>query len=382
MTHPDALPVAEFEVVRAAARAALVPDDRASLVRALGAEVDWDVAMELAAEHGMRGLVFHETAAHAELQPEAIRAAGRRERMMTLAWSVLASHALPDALTALRTRGIDAMPFKGLVISLAAYGRLDARQFSDLDMLVDRSEVEAAAQALGAIGYRRLDSGRDPRLIDLHGQVSLGSGLHTIAIDLHWRISPAYFPVRLPVSALRRDAQELRLDEVSFRAPSNEHLLITTAMHAARSGWSRLEWALSIAMFGGRAERGEIALDFDRAVAEARRVGCLRMLAVGFAVARELFGVTPPAEVAKAIDGRAESLARVAIEQLRSRHPFAIGFDTAVFRARIRDRAFDAVRGLMAPTEQDLLSERSSMLAAMIRRPWRLARRYGRRLWK
>ena len=89
--------------------------------------------------------------------------------------------------------GVPAIAIKGPALALAAYGDLAMRVYGDLDFMVRPSDLPRAAAALARVGYSSayradaVESGFFPdATLDFSRQDSV--------VDLHWRLSPSYFP--------------------------------------------------------------------------------------------------------------------------------------------------------------------------------------------
>jgi hypothetical protein len=126
-----------------------------------------------------------------EPQRQAIRAS--RERTAVLLMEL--ERVLPNV----RAAGCDPVVLKGAALALAAYPDPLQRWFVDLDLLVDRSEVEAVCAALEGVGYQPFRSREDWAYYDAHHLHRILIGPGRSVIEVHWALT-------LPVSAYRHDA--------------------------------------------------------------------------------------------------------------------------------------------------------------------------------
>ena len=58
-----------------------------------------------------------------------------------------------EALDALAREGIPVISFKGPVLAISAYGRLELRKFNDLDLLVRERDADRARTVFASLGY-------------------------------------------------------------------------------------------------------------------------------------------------------------------------------------------------------------------------------------
>lgn len=77
---------------------------------------------------------------------------------------------LASVIDALAAEGIGALPFKGPVLALQAYGDPAMREYLDLDILVRREHVSRTLSILGDLGYRSetIIGLRARRIADFH----------------------------------------------------------------------------------------------------------------------------------------------------------------------------------------------------------------------
>jgi len=185
------------------------------------------------------------------------------------AWNALLAAELVRVVTLLAAAGILAVPFKGPVAAIAAYGNVALRQFSDLDVLVRVEEVDAAASVLIDAGYRAVDAERDGPILRrvgyYRGLVHTGFG---VVIELHWRFGPAWFNFPLDLSHLDARLTRLSVGGVDLPVLGPEDTLLVSCAHGTRHLWARLEWICLVAEFerNSHALRPlEIAIDILRA---------------------------------------------------------------------------------------------------------------------
>ena len=138
--------------------------------------------------------------------------------------------------------GIEPLVFKGPAASETLYEPRTLRPFSDLDLLVPPSSVDAATEALRAIGYwpnLHLRPGFGDRYRhDVH--LSRRRGKHLVGIDLHWRVSDD--PVGEQLSWEQIAPAQLHIDGVQVACPSPADNLIVLAVHFLSDRQRRLLW--------------------------------------------------------------------------------------------------------------------------------------------
>ena len=205
-----------------------------------------------------------------QLQPNA--AATVREAYYTSAAGRMLLAAEAEALlAALRPLTVDPILLKGMALGTTLYPAAPTRPVSDLDILIERSQVRVVKQVLQDRGYQ--DMGLDPDehqafTNHLHVWREYG-GKNKVAIEAHWNLvhDPAYAR-QLDLAGVRARAQwadfgsyrALVLDPVDQLIHACAHLLL----HHAEN-WHQV-WLLDLRLLVGRyGETWDWATVMDRA---------------------------------------------------------------------------------------------------------------------
>jgi hypothetical protein len=238
---------------------------------------------------------------------------------------------------------IPAIPYKGPVLAMAAYGNLALRQFGDLDILVRQQDVGRAKDLLLAHGYRWWEQ-RPHTLLPRQRKVyELISADGQVLVELHWAITSSTFYVPLDPSRLWDRLETIVLLETPVRTLTPEHLLLILCVHGAKHHWHRLAWICDIAaLLHVSAE-----MDWGYVLEQAERSGCKRMLLLGVLLAQTLLGTTLSEPLQHRLDADAAipRLAREVQEHLftHPNRPLA-AIERPLFYLRLRERLRDRLR--------------------------------------
>jgi len=243
-------------------------------------EVDWAQVCTLAASHGVTGHLGTSLSG-SEVVPDAVRErvdAERREQTMR---SLRLTDGLCGVLDRLRSASIRALPYKGPVLSVVAYGDPGVRDYVDVDLVVPPTEFERAREVLADAGFRTAE-----RLRAL-GEVELVDDAGTV-VDLHRSVLPRYFPHALEFAALwdRRTSVDVGAETVPALAPADR--LLVLAVHGTKHRWYRLAWIRDVAAVVGH------TTDWEAVRTRARALGCRRHVCLALWLASRLYGVDPP----------------------------------------------------------------------------------------
>lgn len=201
---------------------------------------------------------------------------------------------LRELLAALKTGGVDAMPFKGAALAIQLYGNFAMRQFGDLDILVAPGQVGRALEVLKSEGLRPCDG--YPTAWDAyiraarHHDFSLRDSTTGILVELHWSLAAPLDGIHVDMDWFMRGRDTIDLIGARTEVMRAEQLLLALSIHGARHIWARLSWLGELAEIIRRYP----SLDWDVVRREARRAGFTRPFAASVLLAHEWFGSPRP----------------------------------------------------------------------------------------
>ena len=237
---------------------------------------------------------------------------------------------------------IPVLPYKGPALALALYGNLSLRPFCDLDLLIHPQDLVRVKPLLAAQGYDTLavDDAQEAANLWSDSERDFVRQDGKVVLDVHWRITPRFFPFELPVEELWQRRQSLSLlgTPVSTLAP--EDLLLALCVHGAKECWGKLKWICDVAEL----IRAYPNLDWDRVLGQAKQLHSQRMLLLGVGLVQELLGVRLPETVLAAIerDGALPALMQQVCSYLFGSQPGqSRQLSLTLFRLRVRDRISD-----------------------------------------
>jgi hypothetical protein len=207
--------------------------------------------------------------------------------------------------SALEGARIAAIPFKGPVLAMTAYGDLALRSYGDLDIMVPEERLAEARRVLEGLGYDLLTpmNAREERAY-LRTECAFlfhnsERGHH---VELHWRFFERHASIDLPVAEFRMRAHAIRLAGTRVRLFATEDMLLYLCIHGAKHRWERLEWVCSVA----ETIRNHPQMDWAEIFEQAERHRICRVLHLGLMLAHSLCDAPLPLAVEQRIaDDRA-----------------------------------------------------------------------------
>jgi len=294
------------------------------------------------------------------------------------------THDLTLVLGALEHAAVEAVAWKGPLLAATAYGNLALRDFSDLDILVRRHDLDAASSVLVGLGYERanyIPRQRERQFLRAENEVIFAR--EGLLIDLHWRLASPRYALRLEPEDLWLRLRPAELAGVAVRTFAPEDLLLALCFHGAQHSWERLSWICDLAEL----LRAGGAPDWAIVRSRARALGIERTTRLGLSLTRSLLGAgLDPVIISWIGEDRSvaglrrqvrSALDRAAPQPIES--PYRSSFYVRT-RERWRDRVSFVAGTLMTPTEADW---RGTQLppwlsaAQIVWHPARVAARHG-----
>lgn len=268
-------------------------DERASVAVLANAQaVDWVRMARMARRHRIEGLVYRGLSQAGVAMPAAVKgplaaaARGAALQDMAMAAECVAIH--QDFVRA----SIPLLFVKGVTIASLAYGELGLKRSLDIDLLVAASDLERAACAIEARGYRLFIPAEGRRQLGKwhrHSKESVWVHESRRQIDLH--TSLVDHPALLRGVDVHAPVQYVPIGS-GHQLPTlaDADLFAYLAVHGASSGWFRLKWIADFVALYGSADSARLTALHDNGQA----IGAGRATALAILLADALFGLALP----------------------------------------------------------------------------------------
>jgi hypothetical protein len=288
-------PEHELLLCMARTRGAEVQAERAQEL--LRGGIDWPAVLMTAVDHGVMPLLyknFHilgpETAPASFLSDLRALYLANTYRNLSLTRELL------NVLAMFESAGVPVAAYKGPVLGMVGYGDTALRQFSDLDLLVSRLDLDKVRVLLRTQGFRASYT-LTPRQERAHlaRTCELGFDLSDprIFLDVHWRFAADYLGGGPdPGLALAR-RRRVNMGNATVPSLDPEDMLLVLCVNGTFHLWSRLLMVCDVAELIQTHE----SWDWPGVVERARSQGLLRMLLLGVSLAAELLEAPVPWEV-------------------------------------------------------------------------------------
>ena len=321
-------------------------------------ELDWNYLFTTAVAHGVAALLaYHLKSVAGDLVPSAVLAELQLRNQRCVEEYLFLTGQLAKIVGALADNDIPCIAFKGPTLAMVAYGDVALRQFADLDILVHKHHLPHVKEILtreGFVPFSVLDAGREAGLLRFDNAYAFTND-QAVIVDVHWRFAPLYFSLWLETKEVWERAQPLEIAGRTVTTLSAEDLLLVLCCHGFTHEWQRLVWICDVASLVEARN-----LDWDYVIAQAKRLGVLRIVLVGLLLAREA-GASLPAQVSHLLetDRVARSVAGQIRSQLLETQQNPVGRSQWLasqlsMRERMRDKAKALWRLVLTPRAYDV----------------------------
>lgn len=348
----------EQEVILSAVRADRSQDGRIRELLLRG--LDWPLLCRTALRHGVLPLLYVRLAEiGGDLAPGEEMARLRDLYLSNSRRNLLMAAELLKLLRLFNSSGIAAIPFKGPVLAVQAYGDLGLRQFADLDILVRREDMEKVEEMLPLHGYR-------PRYAFTPAQkrahfrrtceCTFSARGDTLHLDVHWRLAADYLTAGLDPAAEFAGQGTVVIEGHRVPALEADDMLLYLCLHGVLHLWTKLGAICDI----DRLIRANPERDWNGLLEKAEAAGLRRTLLLGLSLARDLLATDLPPAIAEAAakDRDVAPLRERVTARLFGRGDSEPGFaEIARFQLPLKDRFSDRIKYCLirafCPTVED-----------------------------
>jgi hypothetical protein len=266
---------------------------------ALEQAVEWEAVLRVADEHGTSSLLYQNLSRISEVVPVSVLESLRRRHEVNVYKSMFLARELIRILDCLDALGIEAIPYKGVVMSEAYYGDMALRQPGDIDLFVRPQDVGRIKNAVRELGYTErvpIPQAAEEDYAASGYECSFDSSAGRGLLEVQWALQPRFYAVDFDMDGLFGRAESATIGGRRVKTPSAEDLLLVLSVHAAKHVWGRLIWLCDIAQIAKREK-----LNWGWVQSRARGFGIERILHVTLLLANQLLGMKIPLPIEAAV---------------------------------------------------------------------------------
>ena len=259
---------------------------------------DWNNFTKLAYAHGVFPLVYKALKMHETSIPKDVLTKMQNDYMGIVKKNMLMSAELIQVMKLLEENGIEAISFKGPLLSQLAYGDITSRQYADLDILVNEKDIFTTATLLKKHNYTYISSIellKNKTFLDVSNDFSLFTSTNT-HIELHWKLFREKIGKHQSFESYFQNRVKIKINNKELTTLSNELLLVYLCLHGSKHAWERIEWINDITML---IHNNKII--WEDVLATAQKMDVETSLYLGLNLAKDLCEIDIPDELLKEV---------------------------------------------------------------------------------
>jgi hypothetical protein len=280
-----------------------ISPELSSAIRSLASrDLNWEFLIAAASENSILPLLDRTLRAVAAnmIRPERTEQLSTASRESAFRGLRLTGELL-KVLAALEAKGILALPYKGPVVAMQAYGDLALRPFDDVDILVPQRDMPKAHETMRALGYQpslpwlaSAASLNFPSAIP--GEYKYYRADRDAIVELHTERTLRHFPLAPDLDDFAHPGARVSIGGREILTLCPEDALVALSVHGAKDFWARLIWVADISEM----VRAHPQLDWDRMWRRAESLHAQRMLGLGLQLAATILGAHLPQDTKRA----------------------------------------------------------------------------------
>lgn len=376
----------EDELLLYCARTKIDEEIKEKIVSLIGEDFDWEYLIQLASKHKLRPLLYYNlNSVCPKLIPEDTLNELKDYFNFNLHKNLLLTGELIKILKLLKSNDINAVPYKGPVLTYWAYDNLSLREFKDIDIFIKKKDALEVIEIMNNEGYTP-NFQIDENLVDIYlksqkGFVFINKNLN-FSVDFQWQFSGNFFsfPVS-PEPLIFEDLDEIFINGNNISVFSPENILLILSVHAAGHQWSRLSWIVDIAEL--IQNKG---LNWEEIINKAHKLKIVRIVNLNLLLASKVGGFELPNKLLKNIssDKSLKKMVRLIERNIFQEDPNTPNLmDWFYLHIKIRERfidgLIDSIKHLTIPSIEELKIiklHKSFYFIYYLIKPFNLLRRY------
>jgi hypothetical protein len=242
-------------------------ENKERILQILAGTVDWKYLFDLAELHGTASLIAHNLMAK-DLAGQVSRPCLDKLNQIynsNLYRNMVISGEQSQILSVFSQRGIANIPLKGTILAEVLFENLALRRVTDIDILINHSDMVQAGSLLEGMGYRQLEM-QGTWDHPFHDVPYYKKKKFPLFVELHWDLADRKL-MAVAEQEIWRRAQPMQLQGITTKVLSPEDNLLYLAHHLSKQETYLLKFLADIAellkKYGG-------VLDWDYIIESAR----------------------------------------------------------------------------------------------------------------
>jgi hypothetical protein len=209
---------------------------------------DWGDFLDSAYSHGVFPLVYQKLK-QLDTLDERIKARMKKINFIIASNNITMTAELIRVVQLLRGQGIRSIAIKGPLLSQIIHGDITQRQFSDLDLLVEPSQMYSALELLSHHGYQSqypIEFLKNKTLLKVGKDFPTTNTKNGVLIEFHWRLFLDRSIKKSTIDLFSPSNYWCTLQREKIETLQLDALLLYLLLHGSKHYWERLEWIVDV----------------------------------------------------------------------------------------------------------------------------------------
>ena len=253
---------------------------------------DWSYIFSFSQKHGISSLIYSNISKHLDSKvPTAVLNSFRESSLENSKKNLFLTSVLIKIVNELSELGIEAVPFKGAVLSQLIYKDITIREFYDLDLIVFKKDIARVKEYLLENNFNTqfnlTGCQEDYYLNSKYYYINFIRSDKKVALDLHWANTDPQYSFSKPLDYFYKRLDKLKINNKVFPVLSTEDLFLQLCLHGSKHSWSRFSWITDISNLS----LIKPDIDYNYIIHEAEKLKCLNILAFSIGLINNLFNL-------------------------------------------------------------------------------------------
>ena len=376
----------EYKLLLLCARTRMTEEIEEEIKSLVNPDIDWDQLLQLSTEHRLTPLLYWQlNSVCPDLVPSGVMESLKTYFNDNARKNLLLTGGLINILKLFESHKIQAIPYKGPILALQAYGNLAFRQFGDIDILVKKLEVVKIKELMISSGYKLYEpiNVDDSYYMKLEPEYQFIDKNMDIIVEIKWNYHGNFFSLPEP-DILSNELENIHMNNYKFPTFSPANQLLILCIHNAKHNWDGLSWICDLSEF----LKSQRDIEWSEILEKAEKLCIKRVLLINLKLAVDLFELKIPDEISYLMND--DKYVKKVSNQVKNRFfqekdkslnivdKFILDLTK---REKIKYGLMDCVKGLTRPTYldfKDVSLPESLYPVYYLIRPFLLIKRYGK----
>ncbi len=252
-------------------------------------------------------------------------------------------------LNLLNSQDITAIPYKGPILAIQAYGNLAFREFDDLDIYINKKDFPKVKELLISYGYETqfsLKNAHEKKYVESQREYKFINPKANINLEIHWNFIGLSFTGNWEHLEKSKKIKSNKIQNKDVLSLPPEEMLLILCLHTSGHLWERLSWICDINEFINSNKN----MDWQYVIETADKLRIKRILMINLLLTLDLFDSEIPDYITDQLysDKFLNNLSITIKNDLLKTDKKSNGiYNKAVLRSKIRENKSDKIKDLI-----------------------------------